>query len=384
MCYSLDDKTIPCYALSEPDSGRLVYASPSAVGLLTDGRLPEYAWQLFSGSEEFAALYSSVRPPLDGHVPLRLPDNPLAGVRLLLSSLVKDHGRILRQDLLVLLADMPEQALTAATTLVGKYADALAITAPPPLEYDTEVRLSLFGDLTVETVRGKLHGGDITSRQSCLLLLYLLCNRGRVVPVYELAEALWPEQLLDNPYNMVKNVAFRLRRQLAPITVRPLIVPRHGTYSLNPELRFLVDADSFDALIRRYYRGVEAGDPRLLAAAIRLYRGTLLPFFDTELWLIPRCQYYKNAYRRAVLDYAGILGRQGQYMPALAVLRDALDINPRESALHMALIRLLAAEKGPAAARDYLKSSAPLLSAEEVRLLTRQLEQMEKAGAAGA
>lgn len=344
---------LPCYCLSDPQSGRLLYASPTAAALAPTGGLPDYAWELWGG-ESLRESYCRARLSAQGSATLTL-----SGGRVLFSTLVRQDDKTLRQDILIALA---------------RPADLFDREELPPAP--DEVRVTTFGGFAVETARGRLSGGDIPSRQSCLLLLYLLCNRDRTAPVYELAEALWPGQLLDLPYNMVKNVAFRLRRQLASISVKPLITPYHGTYVLNPGLRFNCDSDRFDELIRRYYRDPSQADPEWLAQALRLYGGSLLPGFDTELWLIARTQYYKNAYRRAVLDYANLLRQKGDSLALYALLRDAVGLYPQEASLHMAMIQALAQDKGPAAARQYLQSVAPLLSPAQHKAVTAQLEQL--------
>ena len=380
MSHSLNEQTQPLYCLSDPATQRLEYVSPSLRALGYGKEKAEYAWQLFDRDPAFAKKYNEISLSSLSCAPIRLADCPLVGARLLFSSLITDGGRELRMDVMIALGDDPEQVLGAAAILVSKYANSGERAEQPALEDPDEVRVSMFGGFTVETSRGRLSAGDISSRQSCLLLIYLLCNRGRVAPVYELAEALWPDQLLDNPYNMVKNVAFRLRRHLTPICEKPLITAYHGTYVLNPELRFLVDSDIFDALIRQYYRGDASGDPETLAAAINLYRGSLLPAFDTELWLIARTQYYKSAFRKAVLDYAARLQQQGNMLALYAVLRDAMAVCPREPGLHVAMIHALAQDKGPDAALRYLQNAGSLLSQTEQRLISRQLEQLSREG----
>ena len=365
----------PCYCLSDPETNRLVYVSPAAAALCEDGVIPELSWQLWNSDPAFAAVYNGVPLSLLGDCPLQLPDCPALGTRLLFSSLVPEGDRRLRRDVMIALGDRPEQGMPAAIALVERFLKAAELDRLPPLEDPAEVRVSMFGGFTLETSLGKLDGADISSRQSCLLLLYLLCNRDRVIPANELVEVLWPEQLLDNPYNMLKNVAFRLRRTFASICEKPLITAYHGTYVLNPELRFVVDCDYFDTLIRQYYRA-EQGDLDCLAAAIRLYRGSLLPAFDTELWLLPRAQYYKDAFRQAVLDYAAAMGKEGNYPALFAVLKDGLAVYPREAGLHVAMVHALARDKGPAVARYYMRGAAPLLSRAEQQLISRQLDRL--------
>ena len=370
---SINEQFLPCFGLCEPESGRPVFLSPAARRLWWGEGSPQYTWE-FIRHEKVAEAYKKMQLIPGEYAVLRLSDRPHKETTLLFSTLVEQEGRQLRQDVLIDLGAGSEEGLNTAALMLNHYAAALKRREDPP-PASGEVRITTLGGLEIETCLGRMSAGDIASRQVCLFLIYLLMSRGRVAPAQEIAEALWPGELLESPYNMVKNVAFRLRRQLAPISEKPLITAYHGTYVLNPELTVLVDCDFFDALIRQYYRGPQ-DDPQSLAQAISLYRGTLLPGFDSELWLIARTQYYKNAYRRAVLDYGGFLLRQGDYLPLYGLLRDALAIYPQDAGLHVAMIQAQAQEKGPAAARQYLQKALPLLSPAQQRLLNRQLDQL--------
>lgn len=371
MLDELYSENQPCFCLSDPADCSLVYASPAALAL-AGGTAPEYSWQLFGSGDAWAELYKGAPLSSTGNAPLPLPDRGL-----LFSSLTVADGRKLRLDVLIRLGLSPDQSLAAAAALIERYTRALELTNPPHPQDPDEVWIRLFGSLGIETTLGRLTGAEITSRKCCLLLLYLLCNRDRVIPVRELAEALWPDQILDDPYNMLKNVAFRLRRSLAPICERPLVVAHHGTYLLNPELRFEVDCDSFDKLMRLYYRhpGV---DPECLAAAIKLYRGSLMPALDTELWLIARTHFYKNAYLQAVQDYADLMLEKNDYISVYVLTRDAMSVYPYEPALHMILFRALARDKGPAEARRYLQQVYATLPSDERQMLESRKEQLEK------
>lgn len=245
--------------------------------------------------------------------------------------------------------------------------------AAAPLRAANDVAVTLLGGFELKSWAGHMTASDVPSRQSCLLLLYLLCNRGRVVPAYELAEALWPEQLIDNPYGMVKNVAFRIRKQMERFCDQDLIQAYHGTYVLNDKLNFMLDIDIFDDLLRRYYGATGRGDLNLLLAAINIYRGGLLPGFCTELWLIARCQYYENAYKRAVLDYTTRLREQGEYDNIYSVLHRALALHPQSAELHLVMALSLAADKGPPAARQYYLSISPLLTTMQRKMLQERL-----------
>lgn len=131
-----------------------------------------------------------------------------------------------------------------------------------------------------------------------MLISFLLMNRRRMLSIYEISNALWPGQVLDNPYNQIKNVVFRARKALEGVCEKPLIEAGGGTYFINREVDVWVDTEEFERLCRKASREDIPTEQRLSLydQAFLLYRGSMLPFTEPDLWLLTTINYYQILY----------------------------------------------------------------------------------------
>jgi DNA-binding SARP family transcriptional activator len=114
------------------------------------------------------------------------------------------------------------------------------------------------------------------------LLKYLVCERGRVVPLEELIEVFWPNAGRAGAAS-VRQAIHTLRDRLEPGRPRGrasgYVVSRGGGYELAPE-RVAIDADDFEARARAgldaLQRGATERAADTLAAAARAYGGSFL------------------------------------------------------------------------------------------------------------
>ena len=114
------------------------------------------------------------------------------------------------------------------------------------------------------------------------LLKYLVCERGRVVPLEELLEVFWPHAGRSGA-SSVRQAIHTLRDRLEPQRPRGrasgYVVARPGGYELAPG-RVSIDADDFEARARDGLRALQRGDTEraqeTLTAAARAYAGNFL------------------------------------------------------------------------------------------------------------
>ena len=77
-------------------------------------------------------------------------------------------------------------------------------------------------------------------------------------------------------------------------------------------------------------------------------------------------------------DYAKLMLEKKDYIAVYCLMRDAMSVYPYEPSLHTILIRALALDKGPAAARQYLQQIYATLPPGEQQILRERKEELEK------
>jgi DNA-binding SARP family transcriptional activator len=208
----------------------------------------------------------------------------------------------------------------------------------------TSLTIRTLGRTTIEGPRGPLDREWLDQRPG-QLLRFLVAERGHLVPVERIAEAIWS----DAGYgagNAVRHLVHVLRDRLEPCRTRGepsrFIVSRRGGYGL--DTRFLtVDADVFAAASRAALAAFAAGAcdaVQSLDRAISLYRGDFLPEDPYAEWAQTEREYLRaqaEALLRARCDAAlerRDIGAATVYLERLA------ELEPFDSDIHRQLITL--------------------------------------------
>lgn len=224
------------------------------------------------------------------------------------------------------------QGYLDASYLLNK---SLADTAPD------QVKIYMFGGFEIQTSTGILQEGSFRAPQVCALLSFLLLNRKRVLSIYEICEAIWPDQIIDNPYNQIKNVVFRARKALEGACEKTIIEANEGTYTINPDLRIWIDIEEFERLYKKASNKEIPEEQRLTLykQAFQLYRGGMLPFLEPELWLLTRVNYYQILYTKLINEYVELLVEIGKDAEAFSVASAAIGIEPTNFMVYNILIK---------------------------------------------
>jgi two-component SAPR family response regulator len=217
------------------------------------------------------------------------------------------------------------------------------------------IKIYMFGGFEIQTSKGILQEGSFRSPQVCVLISFLLMNRRRMLSIYEISNALWPGQVLDNPYNQIKNVVFRARKALEGVCEKPLIEAGGGTYFINREVDVWVDTEEFERLCRKASREDIPTEQRLSLydQAFLLYRGSMLPFMEPELWLLTTINYYQILYTQMTNEYVKLLSKTGEFTRAFAVASETLNIEPSNYEIYSILLESLIENNHEELARKY-------------------------------
>ena len=174
------------------------------------------------------------------------------------------------------------------------------VCIPTTIKNNTDIYISLFGQLQISTSSGTLKESDYNSPRISQLLTYLLISNEKAHSSLEIAQALWPDGS-TNPAKNMGNLIYRLRQTFGLISDAELIVSTASGYQFNPKIHIIADYQQFDEFIRSASAASSIiNRVELLKSAIDLYNGKILSSAEGEHWLIQFAAKYHIAYIGAV------------------------------------------------------------------------------------
>ena len=236
------------------------------------------------------------------------------------------------------------------------------------IKQPTIIQANMFGKLEIISSTDVLKDDSFTNESGYVLLTFLLLNRKREHPLRLLTDVIWESKDMENPYNSIKNVVYRLRSTLACIGIRDLIQASHGTFTLNPNYTIFTDVERFDDACKRIDN---SSDPAILQALyesiIGLYRGSLLPRYDFYHWLMPKTLYYQNKFLHYMKRYLSMLYREKNYLRVQELSMDLLSIDMYESEVHYHLIKAMLMSGSKTLSQIYFRQAEPYLTDEHMQ-----------------
>ena len=169
------------------------------------------------------------------------------------------------------------------------------------------------------------------TRKTKLFVAYLLVNSDRPITHQELFELLWSGEDYANPATSLRTLLYRFRSMIDKEGADALagaIISHRGTYQWNRELDVSIDAIDFAALAQAGINPTISAARRkdYLEQAISMYKGTLLPDFSSEPWLIAKSAAYRDMYVEAVMAYIAILKGENHTAKVVQVCEKALEL----------------------------------------------------------
>lgn len=232
------------------------------------------------------------------------------------------------------------------------------------------IQASMFGRLEIISATGILRDDSFTTEPGYVLLTFLLLNRKREHPLRLLTDIIWESTEVENPYNAIKNVVYRLRNTLACIGIRDLIQASHGTFTLNPDYTIFTDVERFNNTCKRIDT---SSDPVILQmlyeSLIGLYRGSLLPRYDFYHWLMPKTLFYQNKFLHYMKQYLAMLYTAKRFLRVQELSMELLSIDMYDSELHYYLVSAMFMSGSKALAKIYYREARPYLSDEHTQKL---------------
>ncbi len=179
------------------------------------------------------------------------------------------------------------------------------------------------------------------------VLKYLVCERGRVVPLEELLEVFWPNAGRAGASN-VRQAIHTLRDRLEPDRPRGrasgYVVARAGGYELAPG-RVEIDADDFEARARAGLQALQRGAPEraetALTAAARAYGGNFLADEPYAEWALAERERLRDLAAQVLRALAGLKRAGGDEDAAAEHLQRLVELEPLDLEAQRELIGLM-------------------------------------------
>ena len=215
------------------------------------------------------------------------------------------------------------------------------VCIPTTIKNNTDIYISLFGQLQISTSSGTLKESDYNSPRISQLLTYLLISSEKAHSSLEIAQALWPDDS-TNPAKNMRNLIYRLRQTFGLISDEELIVSTASGYQFNPKIHIITDYQQFDEFIRLASAASSIiNRVELLKSAIDLYNGKILSSAEGEHWLIQFATKYHIAYIGAVNELLKQLASLHSYDLLNQYAMRSLTIAPENTRRYYWLIRSL-------------------------------------------
>jgi DNA-binding SARP family transcriptional activator len=179
------------------------------------------------------------------------------------------------------------------------------------------------------------------------LLKYLVCERGRVVPLEELLEVFWPHAGRAGASN-VRQAIHTLRDRLEPDRPRGkpsgYVLARAGGYELAPG-RVAIDADDFEARARAGLEALQRGAleraGETLAAAARVYGGNFLADEPYAEWALAERERLRDLAAQVLRGLAVVCRTAGDEDAAAEHLQRLVELEPLDLEAQRELIGLM-------------------------------------------
>lgn len=202
---------------------------------------------------------------------------------------------------------------------------------PPMLTVNT---LGKFQITDGETVVGD---ENIRSTMLSRLLLYMLVYRDKTLTTEDIANAIWPgEEEIDNPSGALKNLMYRLRKNLAKhFGEEEFILTNRGSYQWNPKVEVVLDIEEFEQLIKSAKQeNVEEKAVIRYEQALGLYQGDFMNKLMDLHWIQALSIYYHSLYLSGVKALAKLYLNDSRFEEVENICAEALRFENADEQLY--------------------------------------------------
>lgn len=196
--------------------------------------------------------------------------------------------------------------------------------------------VNTFGKFQITDGKTVVNDKNIRSTMLSRLLLYMLLYRDKALTMEDIASAIWSGEEIDNPSGALKNLMYRLRKNLAKyFGNKDFILTNRGSYQWNPEVEVILDTEEFEQLIMSA-RQESSKENALIKyeQAVGFYQGDFMNHLMDLHWIQSLSVYYHSMYLSAVKVLAQLYLDASRYEEVEHICADALKLESADEQLY--------------------------------------------------
>lgn len=179
------------------------------------------------------------------------------------------------------------------------------------------------------------------------LFCYLVLHREKFVQSQRLISAIWADETLSDPANVLKNAIYSLRKDLCggeSYADSPIIYSTGG-YRLDPAVELSLDLDDFANLCEQAEKELPSSSKKLecYEKVAKAYTGDFLPQLEHELWTVSFHLKYKRYYLDCMSQYCELLWKEEKYKQLLSISSTTHAVDQADEKIVTYLFRALEA-----------------------------------------
>lgn len=239
---------------------------------------------------------------------------------------------------------------------------------------DKDIVINLFGSFEIHTLKSVLREDEINSPKIIRILTYLLLNPNQYCSPRRLCDAIWPDEIIDNPSSKIKSLIYRLHTLFSDVLDHKLIISTYRGYQLNPELNIVTDLQLFEDYWLLSQKTLSSkAKIEILKKLTIIYRGSLLSSATGEHWLLNSEIGFHHKYMGIINDLLKAFFEAENYDDIQEYASKALIVDNANKEVYYWLIKAMYKLGANGMARGELRNAERLLSDEEYQVLLSAL-----------
>ena len=239
---------------------------------------------------------------------------------------------------------------------------------------DKDIVINLFGSFEIHTLKSVLKEDEINSPKIIRILTYLLLNPNQHCSPRRLCDAIWPDEIIDNPSSKIKSLIYRLHMLFSDVLDHKLIISTSRGYQLNPELNIVTDLQLFeDYWLLSQKTLSNKAKIEILKKLTNIYRGSLLSSATGEHWLMNSEIGFHHKYMGIINELLKAFFEAENYDDIQEYASKALIVDNANKEVYYWLIKAMYKLGANGMARGELRNAERLLTDDEYQVLLSAL-----------